>query len=93
MGRLENIKHFARLLEKSAIGLALGSLFYRATLYWELPAKPGQDYALGDLLDLILALLLFLTCLLCAGAGVAISMLGEKDDKPLAYRAFFHWRA
>lgn len=89
MGRLEMTKRLAGVLEKTAIGFALWSLFYRATLYWKLPAEPGQNYGLGDLLDLLFALLLFLICLFCAGTGVAISILGEKDDKPLAYKAFF----
>lgn len=89
MDRLEKVKRLANVLEKMAISLAVWSLFYRATLYWRLPAEPGQDYGLGDLLDLIFALLLFLACLACAGAGAAISILGEKADKSLAYRAFF----
>lgn len=89
MAGLETIKRLAGILEKVVIGLALLALLYRATLFWRLSAETGQAYGTGDLLDLALALLLFLLCLLCAGVGVAISMLGEKEDKPLAYKAFF----
>ncbi len=89
MSRLSRIKHLAGLLEKATILLALGALLYRATVYWRLSAGPEQSAGPGEWIDLGLALLLFLVSLACASTGVAISMLGGKSDKPLAYRAFF----
>jgi hypothetical protein len=83
------IKRTAAHLEVGAVGLALLALAYRATLYWQIAVTEGQAPSTRDLLDFALAMLLFLVCGLCATAGVAINFMGERSDRPLAYRAFF----
>jgi hypothetical protein len=89
MSRVRTLKKIAGFLEIGVMLLAVAGLLFRATLYWKLPVDSGQAYGTGDVLDLGIALLLFVTCGLCASAGVAISILGEKADKRFAYQAFF----
>jgi hypothetical protein len=83
------LKQAARYLEAGSVALALAALAYRATLYWQLPSGGTQAPGVRDLVDFGLALLLFFICALCATAGVAINMMGERSDRPRAYRAFF----
>lgn len=87
--RVARFKALARPLEIAAPVLAILALLYRATLYWTLPGGASGEPGTAQLLDLGLALLLFLVGLLCAGAGVAISLFGGQADKGRAYRAFF----
>lgn len=87
MSGLERLKGATARLETAALLLTLLALLFRATLYWQLPAGSEGGYGSGDLLDLGLALILFLVCCACAACGVAISLLGEREDKRLAYRA------
>lgn len=83
------LKTIAARLEMAAPLLAVLALVYRATLYWVLPGNGADDPGPAALLDFGLAMLLFLVCLACAAAGVAISIKGPPQDKRLAYRAFF----
>jgi hypothetical protein len=89
MNRVERLKRLAASLEIGVLGLAVLALLFRATVYWQLPAGSGEPYGTGDVIDLGLALLLFLACGFCAICGVAISMLGDKADKRFAFQAFF----
>ena len=73
-------------LEVIAIVLAVFALLYRATMYWHLPIATGEAYGLGDLLDFGLALALFLICILCAAAGVALSTKPDPEQHRLAFR-------
>lgn len=75
-------------LEISAMAFAAWSLVYRSTLYWILPGAGGDKPGTADVLDLAFALLLFLICCLCSVSGVALSMLGDQQDKRRAYRPF-----
>lgn len=83
------IKRAAAYLEVGSVSLALLALAYRASLYWQIAVTEGQAPSTRDLLDFALALLLFVVCGLCATAGVAINLMGERSDRPRAYRAFF----
>jgi hypothetical protein len=89
MDRLTRLKKLAASLEIAVLVLAVAALVFRATLYWQLPAADGEPYGTGDVLDLALALVLFVVCSLCAVTGVAISILGDRADKRFAYQAFF----
>lgn len=79
----------ASYLEIAALVLTVIALGFRATLYWTLHAADGGSAGPAYSIDLGLALLLFATCLTCAGVGVAISLYGTKASKGRAYRAFF----
>lgn len=83
------LKRATALLEITAISITLLALTYRATLYWWLPSSSNGELGLAPLLDFGLAMLLFVVCLLCAGAGVAISLQASTGEKRFAYRAFF----
>lgn len=83
------LRRVAVALEVTTLALACVALGYRATLYWTLPAAHGSPYSPALLIDFSLAMLLFAVCLMCAGAGVAISLYGDPQDKQYAYRAFF----
>jgi len=89
MPSLPRLKAIAARLEIAVLAIALLALAFRATLYWTLPGGGNGGSGPGALLDFGLALLLFLLCALCASAGVAISVLGERSDKRHAYQAFF----
>lgn len=88
MNTLERIKQAVPILEISTLVFAAWSLLYRSTLYWTLPIDQGSRHGLGDTLDLLFALLLFIICFLCAASGVALSLMGGPGEKRLAYRPF-----
>lgn len=79
----------ASYLEISALVLTAIALGFRATLYWTLPTVDDGNAGPAYMIDLGLAMLLFATCLTCAGVGVAISLYGPQATKGRAYRAFF----
>lgn len=35
----------------SNVGMCIGGLLFRATLYWKIPVTKNQPYGLGDILD------------------------------------------
>lgn len=89
MDRVTRLKQTAASLEVAVLLLAVGALLFRATVYWRLPPVGGAAYGTGDVIDLGLAMLVFVVGGLCAVTGVAISFLGDKADKRYAYQAFF----
>ena len=80
------VQRAARVLEATAVSLAIGALLYRATAYWLFIPAPGEPYGVGDVIDFALAMLLFAVCGLCAAAGVASSMSGDGKEQHLAFR-------
>lgn len=74
------------ILEWVTVALAVFALLFRATLYWLFPVEPGEPYGLGDILELGLMALLFVTGGVCAGLGVVLSARGDDQARRLAFR-------
>ena len=77
---------WSRRLEIAAVVCAVGALAYRSTVYWMLPPEPGEPYGFGDILDFVLALVVFAVCGLAAASAVLLSMTGEGRAPHLAFR-------
>ena len=64
------LSFFSVALPVSAITVAFGGLIYRSTGYWLIPVTPGDPYGLGDVLELVIAAILFGLALGCLAITV-----------------------
>lgn len=67
------------LLERLVIGLALGALAFRATLYGALPRAAGAAFGTADVIDFVLALALFALCTAAGVVGVVLTTRAADD--------------
>lgn len=80
----DTLTRVSTILETSVLALAAAALAFRASVYWLLPAPPGQPYGTGDVVDFALGLLLFALSGACAATGVMMS--ARSVAQPRAYR-------